>query len=94
MSVAYGKTTPTSYSDPEVLQINKSLARLGAALKPGAYLVDTYPILKYCPGYASHLRRYREEELALITKQANAVRELLVRSFECSRRTGSDGLSL
>ncbi|OSX61654.1 hypothetical protein POSPLADRAFT_1046942 [Postia placenta MAD-698-R-SB12] len=79
MSVAYGKTTPTSYSDPEVLQINKSLARLGAALKPGAYLVDTYPILKYCPGYASHLRRYREEELALITKQANAVRELLAK---------------
>ena len=42
MTVTYGKTTPTSYSDPEVKRIEQVTARLGSALRPGAYLVDTY----------------------------------------------------
>jgi hypothetical protein len=46
MTLAYGKTTPTSYSDPEVQQVNRCLTTLGKMVKPGAYLVDTYPILQ------------------------------------------------
>ncbi|KAF9821612.1 hypothetical protein IEO21_00458 [Rhodonia placenta] len=77
MYIGYGKTTPTSYSDPEVQEVNKCLGRLSEVIKPGAYLVDTYPILKHIPGYASHLWRYGREELALYTRQANAVRKQL-----------------
>ena len=80
MSVTYGKTTPTSYSDPDVLQINKSAARLGDALRPGAYLVDSYPFLKYIPGLNSQLKRYHQEEIALYRSQVNAVKERVVRS--------------
>lgn len=78
MTIAYGKTTPTSYSDPEVRAVNKCLARLGAALRPGANFVDTYPILRYIPGYGSHLRRYQKEEEALYKKEVNTVRRNLV----------------
>ncbi|KAG1897385.1 uncharacterized protein F5891DRAFT_1280129 [Suillus fuscotomentosus] len=39
-SFTYGKITPTSYTDPEVVAVNKALARFGQAMiQPGAYLV-------------------------------------------------------
>lgn len=78
MTIGYGKTTPSSYSDPDVRAVNKCLARMGAALQPGAHLVDTYPILKYIPGYLSHLRQYQKEELALYNKHVSIVKEQLV----------------
>ncbi|KAI0754867.1 cytochrome P450 [Daedaleopsis nitida] len=80
MSVTYGKTTPTSYSDPEVLEINKSAARIGDALRPGRYLVDSYPFLKHFPWFTSELKRFHEEELALFSGQLDAVRQQLVKN--------------
>ncbi|PCH38429.1 cytochrome P450 [Wolfiporia cocos MD-104 SS10] len=77
MTIAYGKTTPTSYSDPEVQAVNKYLALLGATLRPGAHLVDTYPFLRYIPGYLAHLRRYQAEEQALYSAQLDVVRKQL-----------------
>ncbi|KAG1807981.1 cytochrome P450 [Suillus subaureus] len=73
MSFTYGKTTPTSYTDPEVVAVNKSLARFGRAVRPGAYLVDTYPILRFVPGYLSELKAWHQDELALFNGQLNAV---------------------
>ena len=78
MSITYGKTTPTAYSDPEVLAVNRCLSRLGQVMRPGAYLVDTYPILKYVPGYLTQLRKWHHEELALFQGQLNLVREQMV----------------
>lgn len=78
MSLTYGKMTPTSYSDSEVLAISKSTARLGNALRPGAYLVDSYPFLKHIPVFTSKLRRYHEEELALFSNQVNTVKQRMV----------------
>ncbi|KAG1810570.1 cytochrome P450 [Suillus subaureus] len=74
MSFTYGKTTPTSYTDPEIVAVNKSLARFGQAIRPGAYLVDTYPILRFVPGYLSQLKAWHQEELALFNGQLDAVR--------------------
>ncbi|KAG2099603.1 cytochrome P450 [Suillus discolor] len=74
MSFTYGKITPTSYTDPEVVAINKVLARFGEAMKPGAYLVDAYPILRFVPGYLSQLKSWHKEELALLNEQLDAVR--------------------
>ncbi|KAG1852411.1 cytochrome P450 [Suillus subalutaceus] len=74
MSFTYGKTTPTSYSDPEVVAVNKSMERFGQAMKPGAYLVDAYPILRFIPGYLNQLKAWHQEELALFNGQLDAVR--------------------
>lgn len=78
MAITYGKITPTSYSDPEVQQVNKCLSRLGSAIRPGAYLVDSYPILRYVPGYLDTLQQYHREELALFRSQLDAVRQQMV----------------
>ncbi|KAG2099579.1 cytochrome P450 [Suillus discolor] len=74
MSFTYGKITPTSYTDPEVVAINKALARSGQAIQPGAYLVDTYPILRFVPGYLSQLKAWHKEDLALCNRQLDPVR--------------------
>lgn len=81
MSITYGKTTPTAYSDPEVVAVNCCLSRFGEAIRPGAYLVDTYPILKYIPGYLTQLKKWHQEELALYQGQLNSVREQMVNRF-------------
>jgi hypothetical protein len=98
MTVAYGKTTPTQYSDrkpintlpadpgalshttlelaAEVQAINKFGHRLGHALRPGAYHVDSYPILKYFPGqWKRDGAQHHKEELALFAGQLDKVRE-------------------
>jgi len=74
MSFTYGKITPTSYADPEVVAINKALARFGQVIQPGAYLVDTYPILRFVPGYLSQLKAWHQDDLALFNGQLDAVR--------------------
>ncbi|KAH9832506.1 cytochrome P450 [Rhodofomes roseus] len=79
ISMTYGKTTPTSYSDPEVQIVNRCLRRLGAALRPGAHLVDTYPFLQYIPGYTSQLRKYHQEELSFFRSQIANVKSQLAR---------------
>ena len=84
MTVTYGKTTPTSYSDPEVKRIEQVTARLGSALRPGAYLVDTYPFLRYIPGCTSKLERYHKEEIGLYRSQVEEVKQRQV------RRRGAD----
>ena len=81
MEITYGKTTPTSYSDPEVQQITICIARLGKALRQGAYLVDTFPLLRHVPFYLSELRRFHSEELSLFRSQMDVVRSKMVRLF-------------
>ncbi|KAG1812011.1 cytochrome P450 [Suillus variegatus] len=74
MSFTYGKITPTSYADPEVVAVNMTLARFSQAIQPGAYLVETYPILCFVPGYLSQLKAWHKEEHALYKRQLDAVR--------------------
>ncbi|KAH7922532.1 cytochrome P450 [Leucogyrophana mollusca] len=75
MSITYGKTTPTTYADPEVIKIGSYQRRLGTMLRPGSYLVDTFPILRFVPGYLSQLKRWHQEELAFYKGQVDVVRE-------------------
>ncbi|KZT41168.1 cytochrome P450 [Sistotremastrum suecicum HHB10207 ss-3] len=74
MTLTYGKTSPTSYSDPEVQMVNECTRRLGTVVKPGAWAVDSWPILRYVPGYLSVLNRHHREELALFRGQLDNVR--------------------
>jgi hypothetical protein len=45
MALAYGKN-PKSYEDPDILAVNRCLARLGNALRPGVWKVDVFPFLR------------------------------------------------
>ena len=78
MSMCYGKTTPSSYSDPEIREINDYLAFMMKVMSPGGYLVDSYPILRYVPGYGGELKRRHQKELALFRRQLDGVREKMV----------------
>jgi hypothetical protein len=67
-----------------VQEVNASQARLGAALVPGAYLVEAYPFLRYMPGYLSELRRQHQIELTLSKTQIDSVRAQMVRGTSSS----------
>lgn len=45
MALAYGKV-PGSFEDPDVVEVNRCLTRLGIALRPGVWRVDVYPFLR------------------------------------------------
>jgi len=85
MTMTYGKSTPTSYTDYEVIQVNKCLHRFGMTALPGAWLVDSYPILRYVPGYLNLLKQWHNEELQLFKEQMDVVRKEMV----CSLSAGT-----
>jgi len=73
MALAYGKN-PKSYEDPEILAVNRCLARLGSALRPGVWKVDVFPFLRYIPGYLTELHEGHAEELTLFKQQLQDIR--------------------
>jgi len=78
MKVAYGKDTPTSATDPDVQKVLQTVDILREVLRPGAYLVDSFPWLKYIPWYGQELRRQFESNKQLHTRQLNRVKQQLV----------------
>ncbi|THV05169.1 cytochrome P450 [Dendrothele bispora CBS 962.96] len=87
MALAYGKV-PQSYEDPEVQAVNRCLTRLGFTMRPGAWKVDTYPFLKYIPGYLKELKDGHQEELNLFKSQLQTVRDKMARGEEVSQSFG------
>lgn len=82
LELTYSKTTPTKYADKEVQDVMQNVNRMFAALKIGAYIVDTFPFLKYIPlGGVSELRRFHREELGLFKSQLNSAREKMSQSI-------------
>ncbi|KAG0694288.1 cytochrome P450 [Suillus ampliporus] len=75
MKVAYGKNTPTSATDPDVIEMNKVIRMTGAVLRPGAYLADTIPWLKYLPWYGRDLKRGAVRRHKISTGYLNRVKE-------------------
>ncbi|KAG1890767.1 cytochrome P450 [Suillus subluteus] len=74
MKVTYGKTTPTSATDPEVREAYQILERFRSILRPGAYLVESIPWLKYLPWYAPELKDQFKRNRRLYTNQLNRVK--------------------
>ncbi|KAG2366023.1 cytochrome P450 [Suillus spraguei] len=74
MKITYGKTTPTSGTDPEIKEIRQLFRRFRTVLRHGDYLVDSIPWLKYIPWYAPELRDDFERTRRLHTGQLNRVR--------------------
>ncbi|KAF9235335.1 cytochrome P450 [Melanogaster broomeanus] len=87
LRVTYGKSTPTSNDDPEVVRIHQNSKDILTAARPGAYLVDIFPILKYVPGYGRDLRKLHESELVLFRGLLGRVEE------EVSRNEASPSFS-
>ncbi|KAF9262694.1 cytochrome P450 [Marasmius fiardii PR-910] len=79
MALAYGKI-PASYEDPEVQAVNRCLTRLGYTMRPGAWKVDTYPFLRFVPGYLKELQEGHAEELGLFKGQLQGVRDQIARN--------------
>ncbi|KAG0700993.1 cytochrome P450 [Suillus ampliporus] len=76
MKVAYGKTTPTSATDLEVIEVNELVIQAAQILRrPGAYLVDSIPWLKYLPWYGRDLRRGFERGEKVNVNHLNRVKE-------------------
>ncbi|KAG1723371.1 cytochrome P450 [Suillus paluster] len=60
-----------------IIVIQKMLKRFQMLMRPGALLVERYPILKYVPGYGTELEQWRREESQLFHDQLDRVlREL------------------
>ncbi|OAX31628.1 cytochrome P450 [Rhizopogon vinicolor AM-OR11-026] len=78
MKVAYGKDTPTFATDPDVRVALQALEEFRKVLKPGAYLVDSIPWLKYFPWYGKELKRGFEIISRLHTSQLNSVKQRIV----------------
>ncbi|KAF8549342.1 cytochrome P450 [Imleria badia] len=74
LRLTYGKSTPTSNDDPEVVRIHKASKNFQRTMRPGAYLVDRIPLLKWIPGYGRELKEYHNFEIQLYRDQLDRVR--------------------
>ncbi|KAH7922020.1 cytochrome P450 [Leucogyrophana mollusca] len=74
LRITYGKSTPTSVNDQEVVRIQNVARNLQAAILPGAYLVERIPLLRYFPGYTKDLDRWHNEEVQLYREQVDRVK--------------------
>ncbi|KAG1827583.1 cytochrome P450 [Suillus subaureus] len=74
MKVSYGKTTPTSATDPEIGEARQLIKRFRTILRHGNYLVDSIPWLRYLPWYAPELKDQFERTRRLYTNQLNRVK--------------------
>ncbi|OAX31381.1 cytochrome P450, partial [Rhizopogon vinicolor AM-OR11-026] len=77
MKIAYGKDTPTTAADPAVKTVRQSLDKVHIDLRPGGYLVDTIPWLKYLPFYGLELRLAFMGIRRHYTSQLNIVKQQL-----------------
>ncbi|KAG6334916.1 hypothetical protein ID866_4177 [Astraeus odoratus] len=75
LRITYGKSTPTSNDDPEVIGVHTALGRFQRVMRPGAYLVDRVPILKYVPGYGREMDKWHHYELKLFQEQLGRVKK-------------------
>ncbi|KAG2068482.1 cytochrome P450 [Suillus decipiens] len=73
LRVTYGKSVPTANTDPEVVRIHRVMEHFQVVMRPGAYLVDRVPLLRYWPGYGKQLVEWHHEELALYRHQLRRV---------------------
>ncbi|KIK94478.1 hypothetical protein PAXRUDRAFT_827945 [Paxillus rubicundulus Ve08.2h10] len=80
LRVTYGKSTPTSNDDPEIVRLEEDLRHLRAVSRPGTFLVDRIPLLQYVPGYGRVLREYHEFELSLFRDQLGRVADDMSRN--------------
>ncbi|KAI9572560.1 cytochrome P450 [Boletus coccyginus] len=77
LRITYGKSTPTSTDAPEIITVHKMLKRFQSIMRPGALLVEWYPILKYVPFYLDYIREWGDEVSELFHGQLGRVGDQL-----------------
>ncbi|KAG1904597.1 cytochrome P450 [Suillus fuscotomentosus] len=84
MKVAYGKTAPTSATDPDVVALRRRIrfSQRAMILYPGAYLVNAIPWLKYLPWYARDLKQEFEKEKKHNIGRLNLVKEKMQKDVD------------
>ncbi|KAG2137960.1 cytochrome P450 [Suillus clintonianus] len=82
VKMTYGETTPASTIDIEVKEIRQFIETFRLALIPGNYLVDSFPWLKYLPGYGRNLKREFEKTKKLYTIQLDRVKQRIKNNVE------------
>ncbi|KAG0700994.1 cytochrome P450 [Suillus ampliporus] len=75
LKVAYGKTTPTSATDPEVIAVTQLVMKTAQIFRTGTYLVDWIPWLRYLPWYGRDLKQGFETGKKIYTGNMNRVKE-------------------
>ena len=84
LRITYGKSGITSVNDPDFVGVKQAIAHFIEGMRPGAYLVDRLPWLKYIPGYGRRLRKYYESDLKFYTGQLKRVEHAMVNSYSLS----------
>ncbi|KAG9313212.1 cytochrome P450 [Chiua virens] len=79
LRVMYGKSTPTSNDDPEVVRVKQTIEKFQSAFAQ-IHLVDYFPWLKHMPGYGRQLREVHQLELALFRDQLKRVKQDMERN--------------
>ncbi|KAG2115443.1 cytochrome P450 [Suillus clintonianus] len=74
MKITYGKNTPTSASDPEVIEMRKLVGVVSQVMRPGVYMVESIPWLKYLPWYGRDLKAWFERSKKLSLGNLNRVK--------------------
>ncbi|KAK0482911.1 cytochrome P450 [Armillaria luteobubalina] len=73
LTLTYGKTTPTTFEDPDLQDMIRDGNRFRVVILPGAYLVDTFPVLRWVPEYLSELRRWHRDSIQLCRRCLGSV---------------------
>jgi hypothetical protein len=76
--VTYGTSVPTANADPELVRVRRVVEHFQVTVRPGAYLVDRVPLLRYLPGYGKQLYEWHREELELFRHQLKRVKSEMV----------------
>jgi hypothetical protein len=84
--VTYGKSVPTANTDPEIVRIRRVMEHFQIVMRPGAFLVDRVPLLRYWPGYGKQISEWHHEELELYRHQLRRVESEMVSSFVFDKR--------
>ena len=78
LKIVYGKSTPTAIASPDVIAAINIVKRLSDIMRPGYFLVDMFPFLKYVPGYGRVLKKWRAEESEYYHRKMNEVKHRMV----------------
>ncbi|KAK2467459.1 hypothetical protein APHAL10511_000314 [Amanita phalloides] len=87
MLLAYG-VLPNGPDDPDIAAVNDCLTRLGINMRPGIWMVDYWPFLRYIPGYLKELQDGHSKELELFKRKLFEVKDRLARGEEIANCFG------
>jgi cytochrome P450 len=78
LRITYGKPGLMSANDPDFVGVKQIVEHFIEGMRPGTYLVDRFPWLKYVPGYGKRLRSYYEFDLKFYRAQLNQVERAML----------------